>query len=222
MFNPTLANAILDNQIKHTGKYSLKVYQDKSVEVSRNIILDNFDELSFDYDRTRTIQEDDDIGLFKPDPGKYIISAWVKENVPANDTLFNDAHIEVVLYDISNNPTTHTFYAKGKVIEGWQRIEGVFTFTSGQNIKSIKVKLVGADEVDSWFDDVRIHPFDGNMKSFAYDARTLKLMAELDENNYATFYEYDSEGVLIRVKKETINGIVTLKENRNHYHKPVN
>ena len=47
-------------------------------------------------------------------------------------------------------------------------------------------------------------------------------MAELDENNYATFYEYDDEGTLIRLKKETVEGIATLKENRNHYHKSGN
>ena len=41
-------------------------------------------------------------------------------------------------------------------------------------------------------------------------------MAELDENNYATFYEYDLEGNLVRVKKETIEGIKTLQENRSH------
>ena len=39
-------------------------------------------------------------------------------------------------------------------------------------------------------------------------------MAELDENNYATFYEYDDDGTLIRVKKETERGIKTIKETR--------
>jgi len=42
----------------------------------------------------------------------------------------------------------------------------------------------------------------------------LRLMAELDENNYATFYEYDDDGTLIRVKKETERGIQTIKESR--------
>lgn len=219
MFNPTLNNAELDNVVKHTGRYSLKVLANKSVEVTRNVVLDNFDELSFDYNRVRTIKENDDIGLFKPEPGKYVISAWVKENSPADDTLYSDAKIEVVLINNLGSSTTHTFKAKGKVIEGWQRIEGEFSYVSGDNIKAIKIKLVGATEIESWFDDIRIHPFNGNLKSYAYDARNMRLMAELDENNYATFYEYDVEGILIRVKKETIEGISTLKENRNHYFK---
>lgn len=52
------------------------------------------------------------------------------------------------------------------------------------------------------------------MKSYVYDPISLKITAVLDENNYATFYEYDQEGTLIRTKKETERGIVTISENR--------
>ena len=52
------------------------------------------------------------------------------------------------------------------------------------------------------------------MKSYVNDPETFWLTAELDDNNYATFYEYDKEGKLIRIKKETSRGIVTIKENR--------
>ncbi len=54
------------------------------------------------------------------------------------------------------------------------------------------------------------------MKSFVYDEATQRLMAELDENNYATFYEYDQEGGLIRVKKETERGVYTIQETRSN------
>jgi hypothetical protein len=66
------------------------------------------------------------------------------------------------------------------------------------------------------FDDVRIFPTLSNMKAFVYDERTLRLMATLDENNYATFYEYDEDGNLIRIKKETERGIMTSQETRVH------
>lgn len=52
------------------------------------------------------------------------------------------------------------------------------------------------------------------MKDFVYDSKSLRLMAELDENNYATFYDYDDQGALIRVKKETEKGIMTIQETR--------
>jgi hypothetical protein len=59
-----------------------------------------------------------------------------------------------------------------------------------------------------------MQPFNSQMKSYAYDQSNLRLMAELDENNYATYYEYDDDGTLIRVKKETERGVMTVKESR--------
>jgi len=76
--------------------------------------------------------------------------------------------------------------------------------------------LLGAEIL---FDDIRIHPVDAQMKSYVYDDRNMRLMAELDENGFATFYEYDDEGLLIRVKKETERGVMTLKESRSSYQK---
>jgi hypothetical protein len=52
------------------------------------------------------------------------------------------------------------------------------------------------------------------MKSFVYHPVTQKLVAILDENNFATFYEYDAEGNLVRTKKETEKGISTIMESR--------
>jgi hypothetical protein len=42
-------------------------------------------------------------------------------------------------------------------------------------------------------------------------------MADLDENNFASFYEYDDDGTLIRVKKETERGIKTVRETRSAF-----
>ena len=75
--------------------------------------------------------------------------------------------------------------------------------------------VLGSDSsLNVYFDDIRMHPFNADMKSYVYDPQTLRLMAELDENNYATFYDYDEEGQLVRVKKETIQGVKTIKETR--------
>jgi len=67
---------------------------------------------------------------------------------------------------------------------------------------------------DVYIDDIRMYPKNGSVKSFAYNPINQKLMATLDENNIATFYEYDQEGNLIRTKKETERGIMTINESR--------
>jgi YD repeat-containing protein len=47
-----------------------------------------------------------------------------------------------------------------------------------------------------------------------YDPVNLRFTAELDERHFATFYEYDNEGRLVRVKKETERGVMTIQETR--------
>lgn len=148
---------------------------------------------------------------FTPIPGKkYILSAWVKESTIVA-TGYTKSSI-LVNFDVAGS---FTFTPVGRVIDGWQRIEGEFTIPAGAADISLTLQNISSTS-DSYFDDIRIFPFNGNMKSYVYDPITFKFTAELDNNNYATFYEYDEEGNLTRVKKETARGILTIKESRNN------
>ena len=109
---------------------------------------------------------------------------------------------------ITLEPSQAIFQPKGNIIDGWQRISTDFTIPANAANMTIFLKNK-ADGLNAYFDDVRMHPFNSNLKSFVYDAITQRLQAELDENNYTTFYEYDSEGGLVRVKKETERGVYT-------------
>lgn len=151
----------------------------------------------------------DCISSFAPSPGQYIVSAWVKEDqAPAGTTNYSNPYIEI---DYANSSQVNTLSPQGVIIDGWQRIEGLIEIPNSATNMSIKLKSNGGD---FFFDDIRFFPKDGSMMSYVYDPVSLRLMAELDERNYATFYEYDEEGKLIRVKKETERGIMTIQENR--------
>jgi YD repeat-containing protein len=52
------------------------------------------------------------------------------------------------------------------------------------------------------------------MQTMVYDPVTLRLMAEHDDRNFSTIYEYDDEGTLVRTHKETEKGIYTIRETR--------
>lgn len=148
---------------------------------------------------------------FSPDIGeRYWMSAWVKEIHPNQVKTYEDSYVE---FEFVGNTNTAKFYTTGDIIDGWQRIVGDFTIPS--NTTDLKIHLVNSSgELTTYFDDVRVHPFNASMKSYVYDPVTLWLTAELDDNNYATFYEYDTEGQLIRIKKETSRGIMTIQESR--------
>jgi hypothetical protein len=149
---------------------------------------------------------------------KMLISAWVKEG--GNDckcSTYTKSNININ-FPGSGSSTIQSKPA-GSIIEGWQRYEGEFTIPA--NATSITVGLNNTGTSSAYFDDVRIHPYNANMKSFVYHSHNLKLMAELDENNYASFYEYDDDGTLTRVKKETVKGIKTITETRSALQKSV-
>src|SRR5690606_1250261 len=113
----------------------------------------------------------------------------------------------------SSNVLT-TPYSKSRIIDGWQKFEYYFEITNGQG-GDIEVAFANSGSTILYVDDIRIHPFNSSIKTFVYDPISLRLMAELDNNNYATFYEYDDEGMLQRIKRETERGIMTIQESRN-------
>lgn len=162
-----------------------------------------------------------DCASFIPVPGKkYFVSGWTKvmvEGEEADSEEGEEPYIGIT-FEYDGIPPEETpefqFYPTGEKIDRWQRVAGEFTIP--EDADDINIELVANNNPgkETFFDDVRIHPSEGNMKSFVYDQQSHKLMAELDDNNYATFYEYDKEGGLVRVKKETEKGVFTIQESR--------
>lgn len=151
---------------------------------------------------------------FSPTPGRYVVSAWVKEgNSSYSVTSYQNSSL---LISFAGSTITHTLTPSGGIIDGWQRIEQVIEVPVGAT--GINIELTTTAQ-EAFFDDIRFYPFDGSMMSYVYDPVSLRLMAELDERNYATLYEYDEEGKLIRVKKETEKGVMTIQENRDNIKK---
>lgn len=211
------ANDRLRTDIKHSGLYSLWVpvghHSDVYYKLSPNSCGSNCGSTVYH------LQKEDLMGRFSPEPGKYLFSCWIKIPAQKQYAGYFGAQAEVVFNNSSNATVTvggnTAMLPTGLIIDGWQKVEGVFAVpdaSSGATGIRIKLENTGTNEV--YFDDVRIEPFNAEMKTYVYDPKSQKLFAELDENNYATFYEYDLEGNLVRVKKETTNGVVTLKETR--------
>lgn len=209
------SSIIPDAVYAHTGRNSLKVTSNasdativKSITPQASTVLYTFS------GNMMQLTDKSMLNGFMPQPGKqYLLSAWIKDdgnNVqqgPAVETA--KAAVEIV----TGGQTISTFKA-GPKVEGWRKVEAAFLVPA--TATDIKIRFRPGNTT-AYFDDVRIHPFDAQIKTFAYDNRSMRLWAELDENNFATFYEYDDEGILIRVKKETEKGIMTIKETRSTY-----
>jgi hypothetical protein len=211
-FNKDLT-PMISSAYHHSGWYSMKVEPSDDATAGRTIT----DTASYSVNRNASVyvlKPEDFIYGFMPDPQKYVISGWVNE-ASGNYTNYG-AYVLVTQKSGSTILDIDTFYPSGTIIDGWQRIYGTFNKLSAANVVDISLKAAGST---AYFDDIRVNPFNSNMKSYVYDHINLRLMAQLDENNYATFYEYDDEGQLIRIKKETVNGIMTIQESRKNLKK---
>lgn len=208
----------ISNSVSHSGNYSLVLSTDGIV---LSTVKHNKEQKTMPY-LTRNNNGEfnllNNYGLlprgFEPVQGnEYIFNVWVKDNQPTNKSVNISAYYQVPNYGYSY-PVELNYKA---VVEGWKLLEGrIKTQVSGYHKMDFLLK---ANYDGIYIDDIRIHPKDALLKSYAYDSRNFKLMAELDENAFATFYEYDDEGSLVRVKKETERGIATIKENRSSYRK---
>jgi hypothetical protein len=142
---------------------------------------------------------------------KYLVNLWVKQMPTATSLPAMSVDVNYAMTPATYTTATFPLNPKGVPVEGWQLMEGVVDLASINNLSGASLTVASPVLID----DVRMLPFNASMKSYVYDVQhNNRLSAELDENHYAKFFEYDQEGQLIRVKKETEKGIVTLSESR--------
>jgi hypothetical protein len=198
--------AALSTQYVHSGKFSLLL--NGNLTVNKTVLQEDIPALyNFDPSGRYILGSNELSKGFSPlRAKKYILSFWLKDNNIRNPSTSFQA--------IVNGTSLISNLSKWPIIEGWKRVEVPFILSASAH--SFSLQLIGNG---AYIDDIRINPYDAQMKTFAYDASSQRLMAELDENNFATFYEYDDEGILIRVKKETDRGVMTVKETRSSYKK---
>lgn len=138
----------------------------------------------------------------------YIFSAWVKRS--------SGFDVSGLSLSVSNGTLTRNASTPQRkaVVEKWILVEFTIPASALSDLyaqnKLVEIRLQGATTID----DLRIFPASGNIKTYVYHPYTFNLMAELDENNMASLYEYDDQGRLVRIKKETDRGIITVKESR--------
>lgn len=146
----------------------------------------------------------DCIQQFSPLPGEYILSTWVKRD--GQDYSYTDIEVVVTI----GGATVYTLTPSGPMLEGWQKVEGYFTIPDQQT--SIIVSINNNVPAELFIDDFRIHPVHSEVSTTVYDPDNLLPIATHDGNNFTTFYNYDENNQLVRVRVETVEGIKTISE----------
>ncbi|MGZ3862794.1 MAG: hypothetical protein ACXVPN_10320 [Bacteroidia bacterium] len=179
------------------------------------------------------------MNCFSLNPGTdYIFSAWVKQKPTLTSTTnytglnYKNPEFDIRFSDINSVVISSSNYVitteqtiigtnpgvtrpKEKIIDGWQRVFVKVTVPSNAISMGVSFSNNNTDVGHYVFvDDIRMHPYKSNIMTYVYDNVTLKTMAELDANNFATYYVYDQEGLLAKVRKETTAGIKTISEGK--------
>jgi len=190
-------NGFSYNLNPHTGTYSLRV--------------DNTAQRFYIMDVSRLVNG-----------RNYTLSFWLRNNDGSRPALgqviircYNPVTQQMV-----NSPHSVLSIVAGP-IDGWYKVEARLSsplpnIPAGLEQRSIELSFANANQL---VDDIRLVPADAACVAYVYHPKTLRLMAQLDNNNYATFYEYDAEGNMVRTKKETDRGILTINENRKSFTK---
>lgn len=203
-FKNTLnSNVVQSKEQRHSGLYSLKINPGGSSVLNRSVATACDVQPNGITNDVFVANSCVCIPPFRPTPGKeYIIGGWVRKGTSA-------AAISVIV--TGGGAAISPSMIEGKEIDGWIRVESLpFTIPSGYTGISISLTNSGSSPV--YFDDIRIHPFLAGMTTVVYDPVTLLPLATHDGYNYTTFYNYDENLELVRVKVETEEGIKTVME----------
>ncbi|WP_341836430.1 hypothetical protein WJU16_00830 [Chitinophaga pollutisoli] len=203
----------LADSTAHTGKYSLRITPSSPVNLKAQAYNfthapGSYIETNSEGEYTRKPQPWLNLYGFNPQSDStYLLSVWVRDNAP-NDTSYP------LRISLDGKNVTGVFKAK---VEQWKLLEFRLDMKKVTAQSPTQFPLTLSATADIFIDDIRIFPERGQAVTYAYDESTMRLMAELDANNFATLYEYDEQGGLIRLKKETEKGIITIKETRSSY-----
>jgi hypothetical protein len=199
-----------DQTRSHTGRFSLLLPRERSASVNRAISPPCDDETTGPTGNLYLLQRCDLIAPFSPIGGggiTYVLSGWVSTRTGTTpDPVPVAGPRIVVLLGTSELPA---FEAAGPNVDGWQRVEGTFEIPEGAATIGVRLE---SGPVDAWFDDLRIEPKNAKGQAFVYDPKDLRFIATLDGNNFAQRYEFDEEGALARIERETVRGLLTVQE----------
>jgi hypothetical protein len=225
-----------DYGIAHTGKFAMRVNQNGESKTPGYFDLTQEFPIWKDYltssERTTEIvipyvaKLKNTVSTFTPASNfakgtKYIVSAWFYQSITPQKPFIpkstsGQIPVEFVM-KIDGSILSPTSVTTSKIIDGWQKVDAIYDFSGWEQNCSMQIGIQitnTQNKSNVFMDDFRVFPYNANITTKVYHPVNRKLMAELDENNFATFYVYGDNGELIGTKKETKDGVLSISEKR--------
>lgn len=150
----------------------------------------------------------------------YTAKVWVHANSPSTCKLFAKYSLNggaSVYKDIAKNDPSNV------AVGNWILMNLEFTIPETTSLTNniLQVGLLNpatGSAGDAYFDDFTFHPVDAEVGGNVYDKRTNRIIATLDNENYATLYNYDAAGRVISIYKESKQFSKFIKVADTEYH----
>lgn len=204
--SPGIGAVILNNP--HTGR--------KSKEISLSVPnMTNFEsDLGLDFTLNNPIPSRECDALVVDLWIKAAAGSWLEyadQSVVSNNKIY---------FDLSGHSPTTPYYGELKaIVNQWALLE--FTLDDYASIATNTYDLKLYTPLGSIFqgqiffiDDIRIIPACATANCFVYDSTDHKLSATLDNDHFATIYQYNYENSPVRVIAETYKGLKTVTESQ--------
>lgn len=152
---------------------------------------------------------------------EVLVRFWA--NAPNSVMEDINKNISLNVTDLSNTATINPKITKVAQVGEWTLYEGVVRGLNNYTDNSFTVELVNINSASSsiWLDDFRVQPIGSEMMCYAYDSKSLRLIATFDDQHFALMYQYNGEGKLVRKIVETERGAKTISETQYNVPKKV-
>jgi hypothetical protein len=132
-----------------------------------------------------------------------LVKLWVKSCEPQSLQLSVNGSLE-------DTASLHRIACSGEWSLYEAHLKGnYFTASVGQ---ALFIDLNHSSSAALAIDDIRFQPLTAQASCYVYDVKTLKLLAQFDDQHFGLFYQYNNEGRLVRKLIETERGVQTIQE----------
>jgi hypothetical protein len=180
-----------NDEIAHSGSSSIELYADQWFPITNKVMLES-----------NVIRD-----------GGLHTRIWV--NAPEDTELKDELNIRYGGIGIS---TMKLVASSGDwaLYEDYLEVTSanVSTFLGTAGSEYVTVEIMTSED-NVYIDDARTQPIESEMVCYVYDSAQ-RLIAMLDDQHFALFYQYNAEGQLVRQKIETYNGVKTISEGQHN------
>lgn len=155
----------------------------------------------------------------------YVAKVWIYKNSPALAALtLSLTGITGTATPISVTNSITRANTANLTVGDWVLMSVDITVPANLNLgltHNLSVSLTTPpDAGTAYFDDLAFHPKDAVLTGNVYNEKTGLLVAQLDNENFATLYNYDNAGRVLTTYKEYSGGTKKITETSYHFAKP--